>query len=209
MTPSWTPAPPRERPAGTERARIEELVELAASADPICRHHTSHSERVADYASGLAAALGFDARACRRVHIAGRLHDVGKTAVSAAILNKEGPLTEEERRQVALHPVLGAQMIDHPALDDIRRWTLAHHERPDGEGYPFGLSGGEIPVEARSIAVIDAYEAMTAARPYRHALAHWPACHELARGAWTQFDALVIGVFLRSVSSESRDRRIA
>jgi HD-GYP domain-containing protein (c-di-GMP phosphodiesterase class II) len=209
MSPSPRPVPLRTHATATERSRLEELLALAAAADPRSVRGRSHSERVGDYAAGLAAALGFEPRACRRIHLAGRLHDVGKTAVPRAILEKEGPLTEEELREVKLHPLHGARMMDSGGLDDIRRWTLAHHERPDGRGYPFGLRASEIPVEARILAVTDAYEAMTADRPYRHALAHWQACHELARGAGTQFDALVVGVFLRSVSSEARARRIA
>ena len=92
---------------------------------------------------------------------------------------------------------MGARILEHANLRDIATWVLAHHERIDGAGYPHGLSGDSIPLEGRILAVADAYEAMTADRPYRRALAETEARAELLRGSGTQFDADVVAAFLR------------
>ena len=180
------------------------LLALAETLDPYRGRAGTHSARVAEYSSELAEALGLDSHEVGRIHLAGLLHDIGKTVLPEAILQKPSPLTEDEWREVARHPEVGAQMMDHPGLADVRDLTLAHHERPDGCGYPFGLRGSEIPFGARIIAVADAYEAMTADRPYRAAMPHWRAAHELARGAGTQFDRGVVSVFLRAAQGERR-----
>jgi HD-GYP domain-containing protein (c-di-GMP phosphodiesterase class II) len=88
------------------------------------------------------------------------------------VLQKPGPLTDDEWADMRRHPELGARILDHANLRDISAWVLAHHERVDGGGYPLGLAGEQIPLEARILAVADAYEAMTADRPYRAALGH-------------------------------------
>jgi HD-GYP domain-containing protein (c-di-GMP phosphodiesterase class II) len=98
---------------------------------------------------------------------------------------------------------MGARILEHANLRDIAAWVLAHHERVDGRGYPHGVSGGSIPLEGRILAVADAYEAMTADRPYRRALAEAEARAELVRGAGTQFDADVVSAFLRVLDSLS------
>jgi HD-GYP domain-containing protein (c-di-GMP phosphodiesterase class II) len=123
------------------------------------------------------------------------LHDVGKIGVSDAILRKPGPLTEEEYVQMRKHPEIGARILGGSGLNDIRDWILAHHERPDGRGYPSGLR--EIPLEARILAVGDAYEAMTSDRVYRASIGAEAARAELRRWAGTQFDAEIVEVFLR------------
>jgi HD-GYP domain-containing protein (c-di-GMP phosphodiesterase class II) len=97
------------------------------------------------------------------------------------------------------HPEIGAHILGNPVFDDLRSWVLAHHERPDGNGYPFQLSGSEIPLEARILAVADAYEAMTADRVYRTAMSRDAARAELLRGAGAQFDAHIVEVFLAAL----------
>lgn len=124
------------------------------------------------------------------------MHDVGKVGVSDAVLRKPGPLTAPEQAEMRRHPEIGAKLLLHPSLAEVREWVLRHHERPDGRGYPGGLTGGEIPLEALIIAVADAYEAMTADRPYRHALAPKRARGELVAGRGTQFDERVVDAFL-------------
>jgi HD-GYP domain-containing protein (c-di-GMP phosphodiesterase class II) len=111
-------------------------------------------------------------------------------------MSKPGPLDPDEWRSIRTHPEIGARLLAHPDLEDLRTWVLAHHERPDGKGYPHGLVGNEIPIEARILAVADAYEAMTSERPYRSTLADGAAADELRAGAGTQFDTQLVTVFL-------------
>jgi HD-GYP domain-containing protein (c-di-GMP phosphodiesterase class II) len=99
------------------------------------------------------------------------------------------------------HPSIGAQILEHAGMADIAHWVGAHHERLDGKGYPFGLSGPEIPLEARILAVADAYEAMIADRPYRAGMPDADARAELMRCAGTQFDREVVGAFLATSAS--------
>ena len=98
------------------------------------------------------------------------------------------------------HPQLGAQMLDSTTLRDVRKWVLAHHERPDGRGYPSGLKGDEIPIEARILAVADSFEAMTADRVYRPAMPVHDAVQELIRCSGTQFDPQVVDAMLAAAS---------
>ncbi|HXC45836.1 MAG TPA: HD domain-containing phosphohydrolase, partial [Solirubrobacteraceae bacterium] len=100
-------------------------------------------------------------------------------------------------------PELGAQMIEHISLSDVREWVAAHHERPDGLGYPLGLHAGQIPLEARIVAVADAYEAMTSDRPYRDSIGYEAAMAELRHCAGTQFDERVVQAFLAALAREA------
>jgi HD-GYP domain-containing protein (c-di-GMP phosphodiesterase class II) len=142
-----------------------------------------------------------------RIRAAGVLHDIGKLGVADAVLKKPGALTDEEWAEMRRHPELGARILDHANLRDISGWVLAHHERIDGRGYPLGLSGADIPLEARILAVADAYEAMTADRAYRAALGHDAAQEELRAGAGTQFDPEVVEAFLAVLSPRVRRPR--
>ncbi|KKL23968.1 hypothetical protein LCGC14_2420040, partial [marine sediment metagenome] len=114
-----------------------------------------------------------------------------------------GPLTDEEWVEMKEHAEIGARIITNAGLDDVGHWVRAHHERPDGHGYPRGLSEGHTPIEAGIVAVADAYEAMTSDRVYRAALTHETAQTELARCAGTQFDARVVGPFLRGLERQA------
>jgi len=146
----------------------------------------------------MAKELGFEPEHVERVRVAGVLHDIGKIAVSDTILRKPGRLSDEEWAEIRRHPETGARLLGH-ASEDIRRWVLCHHERPDGGGYPRGLRGGEVPVEARILAVADAYEAMTAQRPYSAPKPEPAALAELRQCAGSQFDAEVIEAFLAAL----------
>jgi HD-GYP domain-containing protein (c-di-GMP phosphodiesterase class II) len=137
------------------------------------------------------------------------LHDIGKLGVADAVLKKPGALTDEEWAEMRRHPELGARILDHANLRDISAWVLAHHERIDGRGYPLGLAGAEIPLEARILAVADAYEAMTADRAYRAALGHDAAQEELRAGAGTQFDPEIVEAFLAVLAPRVRRPRRA
>jgi HD-GYP domain-containing protein (c-di-GMP phosphodiesterase class II) len=138
----------------------------------------------------------------RRIEIAGKLHDVGKVGLPDSILRKPGKLTSEEWDEMRRHPQIGADILGSGHFEDIRAWILAHHERPDGAGYPFGLTGDEIPLEARILSVADAYEAMTADRVYRPALGVKEARAELRRWAGAQFDPRVVLAFLAALEQE-------
>ncbi len=136
------------------------------------------------------------------LRLGGTLHDVGKLAIPDSILNKPGRLTDDELREVRAHPELGARMVAlDPALRPALPAVLHHHERWDGAGYPSGKSGAAIPFEARILAVVDSYDAMTSDRPYRAALPTEQAVFEVERCAGTQFDPDVAVAFLAAWES--------
>jgi len=179
------------------------VLDLAEAVDVRFSGSARHSETVGRYAELMARELGLSERRVGRVRLAGLLHDVGKVGVPDAILLKPGPLTDEERKVIVRHPELGAQILEHPSLRDVQAWVLAHHERPDGAGYPRGLFGAELPLEARIVAVADAYEAMTSDRSYRDAVDQPEARAELLRCAGAQFDAEVVAAFLAVLDREA------
>ncbi len=155
------------------------------------------------FAAALAEHLGLDADTVENVRLAGRLHDIGKIGVRESVLNKPGPLTDEEYAHIMTHPVVGWRLLQ-PLLDEMPmalRVVRSHHERLDGRGYPDGLVGAEIPLEARILSVCDAYEAMTADRPYRAAMSAQDAQQQLREGAGTQFDPTVVDAFLAVLAS--------
>src|SRR5438552_5038205 len=133
-----------------------------------------------------------------RVRFAALVCGVGRDQMPASIVSKRGPLTAKEWAEVQRQPELAAALLSDVSMDDIREWILCHRERPDGSGYPRGLMGGQIPLEARILAVADAYTAMVSERPYRPRRDHQQACQELVRCAGTQFDAEVVKAFLRA-----------
>ncbi|MER3401917.1 MAG: hypothetical protein C4337_01095 [Armatimonadota bacterium] len=161
-----------------------------------------HLQRVAQWARKVAQRLGLPPERCELVYEAALLHDLGKTVLDERILNKPGKLTSSEWSQIKRHPQLGAEILaDTPLLSTVTPWIAYHHERPDGKGYPYGLKGDQIPLEARIIAVVDAFDAMIGGetpsqqRLYRQALTLEEALAELHRGAGTQFDSQVVSVF--------------
>ena len=131
-----------------------------------------------------------------RVRFAAMVCRAGRDQLSPEILNKKGPLTREEWTEVRRQPEIAAALLSDVNLDDIREWILCHRERPDGRGYPRGLVGEQIPLEARILAVADAYAAMVSDRPHRTRRDHVHACLELVRCAGTQFDAAVVQAFV-------------
>jgi HD-GYP domain-containing protein (c-di-GMP phosphodiesterase class II) len=128
------------------------------------------------------------------------LHDIGKIGVRDSILRKPGALTDAEYDEMQRHAELGARILAGANLDDISEWVLAHHERPDGHGYPFGLHDPEIPLEAKILAVADSYEAMTSDRVYRMALGHDIAQAELRKCAGAQFDPDVVEALIAALA---------
>ena len=188
----------RARPAGD--GLMDSMLDVARALDGGYLFDHAHSRVVGECAQLLAGRLGLDSREADRVRLAGLLHDIGKAGLPESILRKPGPLTESEWVEVRKHPIIGAHMVERAREEDIRRWIRWHHERPDGRGYPDGLSGEEIPLQARILAVADAYEAMTSTRPYRPELTREEALAELRRNAGTQFDANVVEALAQLVA---------
>ena len=181
------------RKESTAERRVSSLIGLAGSMDT-----AEHSQMVGRYSKLIAVELGLDKELVERVQLAGVLHDIGKIGVADAIVNKPGALTPEEWEEMQKHPEIGARMLERAELWDIAEWVLAHHERPDGRGYPLGLARDEVPLEARILAVADSYEAMTTDRVYRPSIGHTAARAELRRGAGSQFDERVVAAFLKA-----------
>lgn len=156
-----------------------------------------HSERVASLAMMLARRLGMDEKEQKMIFIAGLLHDIGKMVVPSSILFKPGELTGDEWEEMKKHPVFTFNILSSvPQMKDISRMALYHHERYDGRGYPEGLEGEDIPLGARILAVADSFDAMTSHRVYKPAKPLREALGELGRCAGTQFDPLLVDVFL-------------
>jgi diguanylate cyclase (GGDEF)-like protein/putative nucleotidyltransferase with HDIG domain len=193
-----------EEGGGAAREQLAAAMLLAETLDLRDVGTARHSQTVGRYAEGIARTLGLPDDRVERIRAAGVLHDIGKLGVADAVLKKPGPLTDEEWTEMRRHPELGARILDHANLRDISGWVLAHHERMDGFGYPNGLTGEQIPLEARILAVADAYEAMTADRAYRAALGHDAAQAELRAGAGTQFDPRVVEAFLAVLAPGGR-----
>lgn len=174
----------RERAA--HQATIRALVQAVDIKD---RYTRGHSERVGQASAMIARELGMGEERLEVVRIAGILHDVGKLGVPTRLLRKDGPLTPEERRVIELHPEYGHEMVRGIGfLGEARSAILHHHERVDGSGYPYGLTGEQIPVLARVVAVADAFDAMTSTRSYSRARPVQVALAELERCAGAQFD---------------------
>ena len=187
-------------------AQLAIVLNLAEALDMRDEGTARHSQTVGRYCEMMAGELGLSGAEAERVRIAGVLHDIGKIGVADSILQKPGPLTDAEYEAMKKHPEIGARILGGSGLADIRQWVLAHHERPDGRGYPAGLSGDQIPLEARILSVGDAYEAMTSDRVYRKAIGHEAAREELCRWAGQQFDAEVVDAFLRALEASEPAR---
>ena len=146
-------------------ATLEALVNALEAKDPFLR---GHSARVADLSAMVAAELGADDEEIERVRTAGRLHDIGKIGIREDILNKQGPLTDEEYEHVKRHVVVGSQILSPLVhLQEIIAYVRGHHERWDGQGYPDALAGAAIPFGARIIGAVEIYDALTTSRPYQ------------------------------------------
>jgi diguanylate cyclase (GGDEF)-like protein len=172
-------------PSEHHKALAAALARAVDTKDEGARHH---SETVAELCVATAARLGVAGDRLEHIRIAGLLHDVGKIGVSDAILQKLGPLTESERSELEIHVTVGHSILSSAELHEEAFWVLHHHERFDGSGYPGGLAGTAIPLESRIVAVADAFEAMTGARPYRETLTSEEALAELVRNSGSQFD---------------------
>lgn len=185
------------REHAAHRATIRALVQAVDIKDAYTR---GHSERVGRASVLIARELGMDESRVEALRFAGILHDVGKLGVPTRVLRKDGPLTPEERRVMELHPEYGHEIVRGIGfLDEARDAILHHHERLDGSGYPYGLSGSRIPEFVRVVAVADAFDAMTSTRSYRRARPVAAALGELKRCAGSQFDPRMVRALDRAL----------
>jgi diguanylate cyclase (GGDEF)-like protein len=199
------------RHAASRELRLAALMLLAETLDLRDPSTARHARAVGEYARQIALAMGLGPDSADRLHAAGVLHDLGKLGIPDAILHKPGRLGAGEWEEIRRHPEMGAQILEHAGLRDLASWVRAHHERLDGRGYPRQLNSVEIPLEARILAVADAYEAMTTERPYRSAMTAEEAREELRQSAGSQFDAEAVEALLRSLdgASEPADPQMA
>jgi diguanylate cyclase (GGDEF)-like protein/PAS domain S-box-containing protein len=159
-----------------------------------------HSKRVSEICEALAVRMNFDKDKVNQIKIAGLMHDIGKMGIDENILNKPQKLNDEERKEVKRHPEIGYRILSSSNdFSEIAEYVLKHHERWDGKGYPGGFKGEEISIQARIIAIADAYDAMTSDRPYRKGLRVEEALTELKRCSGTQFDADLVDIFINMV----------
>lgn len=178
---------------------LNTIYALAATVDARDQHTYGHSKRVSNISVAIGEAINLNAEMIAQLRTTAMLHDIGKIGIADELLNKSGKLTEDEWKPIHSHPTLGVSILKHivglaPCLPGIQY----HHERYDGNGYPYGLAGKNIPLEARIIAIADAYEAMTAPRPYRSGIrTSEEALAEVKKNAGTQFDPELVEVFCR------------
>jgi putative nucleotidyltransferase with HDIG domain len=178
-------------------AHINTVAALTSAIDASDPFTHGHSFRVSRYALRIARAMGMSSRDLEMLEYAGLLHDIGKIAVQNDVLLKVGPLTEEEWRSLKSHPNVGADIVEQlKFLREASEVIRSHHERPDGNGYPRGLKGEDVPLAARILNVVDAFDAMTSDRPYRKALPIDRVIQELQTYKGKQFDEQVTAILL-------------
>ena len=186
-----------------KKALLQIIEALARSIEMKDNVTGGHCERMEDYAVKVGELLGFTAQQIENLRRAAILHDIGKIGVPGNILGKPGKLTDEEFKIMQEHPTYGANILrEVDFLIDVATIVEQHHERVDGKGYPQGIAGEDIRVEARIISVVDAYDAMVSDRPYRKALTQTEAFKELFRHSGSQFDPEVVKTFLRVLEEE-------
>ncbi len=185
---------------------IQALNKSMEAKDP---YTSGHAMRVQEYAVKLAQAMGLPARKIQNIKTAAILHDIGKIGIDDSILKKPGSLTKEEYMEIQRHTSIGAEILkDVDFLKDIAQIIRFHHERFDGKGYPSGLKGEEIPIEASILAVADVYDAMTSNRPYRDAMDKETALKEILVNAGTQFEPKLAQTFCNMMGMQIAAGRV-
>lgn len=180
-----------------QRTYKDTVVTLAKAVDARDQYTAGHSERVGAITSKIAKKLGIANKELEQIELAAQLHDIGKIGVPDSILLKPGKLTDTEYNVIKEHPAIGTNILGNiEFLKESIPIILHHHEYYDGRGYPYGISGMEIPLGSKIISIADTYDAMTSDRPYRKALAHEEAIQEIVRCKGTQFDAEIIDTAL-------------
>ena len=183
------------------RQHLSTIQALAAAVEARDPYTEEHSERMADYAVTTARELGHSMSRAEVMRYAAILHDIGKIGVNDEVLGKRNSLTREEWGKMRKHPSIGKDILTEvTSLSNASELIYSHHERYDGKGYPGKLKGEDIPIGARILAVIDAYDAMTSKRPYRPAYSPEKAINELKEKAGSQFDGKVVEAFLKVLS---------
>ena len=193
-----------------ERANMSFAAALVATLDARDRYTAGHSAAVAIYSRDIAARMGLGEGDQQLIHLAGLVHDIGKVGLPPGLLEKAGPLSLDERRQMEQHSEIGERILLN--VEDYRQVAAIvrhHHERVDGRGYPDALSADEIPLLSKIIAVADAYNAMTSDRPYRDAMPSRVARLRLAQAVETQFDTAVVAAFEAILASADEEYRCA
>ena len=183
---------------------IEALALTLEAKDPETR---DHSLRVTEYSVRTAEEMGLSPAEIENIRVAAALHDIGKIGISDTILDKDESLRQEEREHIHRHPLIAAQILGPiDELKEIIQLIKYHHENFDGTGYPDGLSGEEIPLGSRIIAIADTFDAITSTRPYREAKTELFAVEEIKKHAGEQFDPEVIAPFLRAMGYKDSNR---
>ena len=192
------------------RANLSFAVALVTALEASDAYTAGHSRAVAIYCRDIARRMGMSPEECDRAFLCGLVHDIGKVGLPPSLLGKEGPLTLEERRRMQEHSAIGERILrEVDAYDDVATIVRYHHERIDGEGYPDGIQGEDIPMLSRVIAVADAYNAMTSHRPYREAMPSRVARLRLAQAVENQFDTSVVAAFEAILASVDDSYRSA
>jgi putative nucleotidyltransferase with HDIG domain len=181
---------------------------LIATLDARDQYTAGHSAAVAIYARDIAERMQLGDDQAQLAHLCGLVHDLGKIGLAAGLLEKPGALTLDERREMQRHPEIGARILANvDSYAEIASVVRHHHERVDGQGYPDGLPGEQIPVLSRIVAVADAYNAMTSDRPYRDAMPSRVARLRLAQAVESQFDTAVVAAFEAILAGAHEDYR--
>jgi hypothetical protein len=191
--------------AESQQASLDAIQALAKAMEARDVYTAGHAERVGDLAVRLGAEMGLSAFELETLRVGASLHDIGKIGVADRILRKAGPLTAEERRAIEQHPLVGARILQPVSfLAEHLRIVELHHERPDGRGYPHGLTRDRIPLAASIVRLADAYDAMTSDRPYRPGRPAAEALAEIVRGRSVEFDEAVVDALVRLFTSPCR-----
>ena len=184
----------------TERISLQTIKTLSVTVETKNVYTNGHSQRVADYSALIAGALGWDDKRINNLRNAAYMHDVGMIGIPDSIVNKPTRLTEEEYAIIQRHTLIGVDILkDITLIEHVAEVAHYHHERYDGTGYPEGIAGEEIPIEARIVAVADSYDAMNSKRIYRNALEKEKIIEELESCSGTQFDPVIAELFVRLI----------
>jgi putative nucleotidyltransferase with HDIG domain len=193
-----------------ERANLQFAAALIATLDARDRYTAGHSAAVAIYSRDIARRMELPAETQEQAYLCGLVHDIGKIGLPPGLLEKPGALTLEERRQMQEHSAIGERILAHvDEYSEISTIVRHHHERIDGQGYPDGLAGHDIPLVSRIIAVADAYNAMTSDRPYRDAMPSRVARLRLAQAVESQFETAAVAAFEAILAGADEDYRLA
>lgn len=197
----------RKKSEENERLFLHVVASLAEAIDAKDTYTNGHSGRVAEYSREIAARSGYGKDKQNDIYMMGLLHDVGKIGIPDAVINKPARLTDEEFEIIKTHPALGAKILENiKEMPSLARGAKWHHEKYDGSGYPDKLVGEDIPVEARIIAVADAYDAMTSHRSYRSPLPQDVVRQEIIKGKGTQFDPEFADIMLAMMEDDPEYR---